>query len=671
MLIDYIVLKNIGPFYGEQTIKTNLCKEKAKQKTNLRNTTVIHAQNYVGKTSILRSIIWCLYDDILPDDHGQEVILMNRTAEEEGLNEYEVKIYLFDEKKGIDYLIQRKKDIRYPSSECLLFKIESGNSVPQDKDKFPELIEKHLPKDLSKFFFLKGEFTSYMASRKKDISKSVKNLLGINLIQTAIEDLVNILKLEIEANKRNKINFNRSSKLSDEITELEIETERITNLIDEKESEVNEINNQATNLLVEVEQIERNKRLKADYDIALKRKEKKIIKKSILEKEKKELLYKDFFSVFSTKIIDKADTVIIQNYPIKDRHSHVTTKLLTQLLEEKMCICGRSLLENSNEYNEIKDLLNYVNDGDVTEDILKIQRAIGEYKKGGEDLKNKYITRLKEQNELNDTIETSEKEIKRLLNEIDKEKSYTHNYKEEYERLNKKKDRYIKEIYSHRQDLSDLQINLAKKRKEKTSIPADENTVSEHEKRTALIKKIKIHLINEKKQTEKTAINKIRTKMQEIIDSSLTQHHNVIINDDFTYSIDNEYLSGGHKRILDFAFIASILSYNQEDNTLLQTSNIMLPLVVDSAFGEIDEEYRKSLAKFLPGLVPQIIFLLSGTQANKLVNYIPTIENKYMIVHYNKDNQNNENMGKLLIDDKEYQTKFFSSDKNYSKIVRL
>ena len=58
MLLEKITIENWRCFYGEQKIEF--------ASTTDRNVTLIHAENGVGKTSLLNALLWCFYKKHTP-----------------------------------------------------------------------------------------------------------------------------------------------------------------------------------------------------------------------------------------------------------------------------------------------------------------------------------------------------------------------------------------------------------------------------------------------------------------------------------------------------------------------------------------------------------------------------------------------------------------------------
>ena len=85
MIFESLTVENWRGFYGTETINFSTSKEK--------NTTIVYAQNGIGKTNLLNAIMWCLYEELTPSFKKPSDIL-NHEAARRGRKLYHVTIYL-------------------------------------------------------------------------------------------------------------------------------------------------------------------------------------------------------------------------------------------------------------------------------------------------------------------------------------------------------------------------------------------------------------------------------------------------------------------------------------------------------------------------------------------------------------------------------------------------
>ena len=75
MFLEKIILRNFRQFYGEQEIVFS-CDPK-------QNVTLIHAENGVGKTTLLNALLWCFYKDLTARFETPDKIVSNQAKQED------------------------------------------------------------------------------------------------------------------------------------------------------------------------------------------------------------------------------------------------------------------------------------------------------------------------------------------------------------------------------------------------------------------------------------------------------------------------------------------------------------------------------------------------------------------------------------------------------------
>ena len=96
MLLEKLKLVNFRQFYNETEIEFSTDPQK--------NITLIHGENGVGKTTILNSILWCLYEKLTHDFEQQKELICIQ-AIKDGVKSCRVELSFQYEEKH--YLAQR------------------------------------------------------------------------------------------------------------------------------------------------------------------------------------------------------------------------------------------------------------------------------------------------------------------------------------------------------------------------------------------------------------------------------------------------------------------------------------------------------------------------------------------------------------------------------------
>ena len=268
MLIESITLNNYRLYEGENVIQFRFDEAK--------NVHLICGENGFGKTTLLHSLLWCLFGRFVGDVpvSGQETNSSYAAMQKEILNQNAAK--RFEEKATPDIvaLIKIKKDSVYSVAICFA---EVGiPSIPCQKivvtRSYDSLLQKEyveilidgvkneltdeigpevfindfiLNKDIAKLFFFDSEEivsladTGTIAERRK-LSKAYEEVLGIRKYEELRSNLEGL-----------RLRYRKKSKdigLKDELEKLEAEREGVSNELTKLSDSLTEIETTLTNL---------------------------------------------------------------------------------------------------------------------------------------------------------------------------------------------------------------------------------------------------------------------------------------------------------------------------------------------------------------------------------------------------------------------------------------
>ena len=181
MIIESVSVENWRGFYGEETIHFSTSKEK--------NTTIIYAQNGIGKTNLLNAIMWCLYGELTPSFKRPSDIL-NHTAAREGRKSYHVRVYLQSEDNQLYQVARSGGDLENFKVHIIS---DDGNHSPLSGS--PSLfVNSILPKDMAGYFINDGEGDDLTTDKNGmiSISRSIEDILGFRMAKKAINDIETI-----------------------------------------------------------------------------------------------------------------------------------------------------------------------------------------------------------------------------------------------------------------------------------------------------------------------------------------------------------------------------------------------------------------------------------------------------------------------------------------------
>lgn len=227
MIIDALKLQNVGIFKGTHTLELTCDKE--------RNIVLVGGLNGRGKTTVLEAILFALYGKRVCnfiDGNWDFEQYLDKLGNHYAGNEssyVELQFRVDEEEQEQFYKIRR--EWKKNDTKILNKAWKDGIEDKMLASNWDMFIEDILPIAVAPFFFFDGEKISGLASADNDANmiESVKNLLGLNILEQTMRDLKIIIK-----NNQKSIEI---ADYTDELSNLQKQILSITQEIDSLESE--------------------------------------------------------------------------------------------------------------------------------------------------------------------------------------------------------------------------------------------------------------------------------------------------------------------------------------------------------------------------------------------------------------------------------------------------
>lgn len=633
MLLKSITLKNFRQF-KDITLDFSTDNEK--------NVTIVIGDNGSGKTTLLQAFFWCLYekesfsDKELFNKENFKSIDINRTIV------VEVIIHLIhsNTEYSISRLIEYKKnDIEQAKIVKQEFKIKKKLAEGQWTylnaiDKVIE-VDRILPEDLSKYFFFAGEKIESMSKdlikgkKNADFKKAVMGLTGLNALIKAREHL----DPKKPKSVKSKFVSEYNGSANDEINKLTADIEQFIGKIDGYKNRIEILNknmeesqNNLENAKIEIKSYdegrkfqERKEKLEQDFFLQ-QRIKKNIIDKILLNFQQNRVNF--FSSVLVYDALKMISTFDVSGKDIPD----ISSKTIQYLIEKGECLCGNCLSEDSEAYNNIKELLQYI-------PPQSIGTVVGNFVN---ETKRKFV----DNNILFENITDEMKHLSLCNNDIAEinDEIFKISKKLSSEEMTIRVKNLQNLIYTCEHTIRKNMDDIANLNRQ---IGAMESDISIKEtKRDKLISNDENNkliglciayteaiyelLNNEYKVKEED----IKTKLEKYINDIFQS----IFNGEITITIDNDYyidfiinkyqegieISTAQSVSVIFAFIASIMKITRE-NSITEDEEIIAepyPLVMDAPWSVFDKERIEAVTKFLPEIAQQVIIFIKDTDGN-------------------------------------------------------
>ena len=618
-------MANFGPFYDRKTIAFG---------GDGIGVHLIRGKNGGGKTSIQRSILWCLYGEV-KDRNGRTIpptSLLNKTAMER--DEYDFFVNLVFNHEGKTWIMHRRmkahshSDREYFNNMKLTLTVD-GESVANPD----QTIQRLIPQKVSKFFFFDGEMLSdyeellYDSADNVLLKDSIEKVLGIPYLKTALAD-TKIVQRRIEFQKTKMLRRLEGSSV-DQITQ---DYEEVQRRIQEEEgsmkeldSQVSELETQIISLKHDLTKVETVKKLSQDR-IKL---ESEISYLTAQKENQQTKLNQETSQLYKVVLSDTAKSLILalkikhekvmSKYDHKQRLSGSKDQIAKAISNQKCRLCGAILdevkleelrgrlseveieIESLTEipepnlefetYSEsLKKMLNYTENNEAIKEIQgKIYEIEHNLAVAGTKL-NATKELLAGQNEeepkkIEIQIRDAERERGRLQGLIETQKKNIEEYNEIKNELNQK-------IASIDQE----EIKILTKRTEAT------DSISR-----ILEKAISLYREQRKKEVEEHATEIFREiKSKEDFDRlQINDRYGLnVVTKKGTILDKGELRSAGEEQIVALSLIGS----------LNRCAKISAPVFMDTPFGRLDIDHSERVLTFIPKLAQEVTLLVTDKE---------------------------------------------------------
>jgi DNA sulfur modification protein DndD len=630
MLIKSLRYKNFRQFKGEKQIDFSCDPQK--------NVTIILGDNTFGKTTLLQMFNWCFYNKADFNDNPDFLLNLElASAMYNGDEPIEVFVEIILEHQGKEYTIKRKQDylkvngsVQHRNSKLKVTykELATGKTefIKKDED-MKSVINLILPEDLSGYFFFDTERVQNVAKRK-DLSTSVKGLLGLTVLDNAMQHLgKEESKTTVIGSFYEDLKKNDDSKSEEALREIH-NAEEVSNyyqkIKDNAEKQIGHYEKEKEILSNKIRDLQDTTELQKHKD--------QFIGAIQSEKDTLDQIYSEvpvFFGDdavwFFAQPLYRQSMEFLEQAQVDDKGvSDVTVNTIKELIKNGICLCGAEIREGNAAYKHLIEQIKYVPPEAIGTTIKNFKKDIKMYDRNN--VNNRFYdtlqSRIKKILQLKKNIEDWEEEVSAIEQQIEgKEdaRSYQIQLNDVNTRLNAKRNEESKAI---------AKIAEADSRKERFKKVYDQLIAKSDKGRE--IKRYLAYAIRIQQWIQeyyKSEEKKIRQELEEHVNTIFQRMYHgerqLEINEKYQtvlYTIipeTNEKVISGESegliRVKNFAFIAGLVDLAK--NKVLKVGENKLenepyPLVLDAPFSNADEEHIKNISRELPKVAEQVIMFV-------------------------------------------------------------
>lgn len=663
-----------------------------------KNVTVIYGANGGGKTTLLNAFLWVLFGVFSDDVQQQSQIINDDTWASTPVGNFaEARVTLQFENDGMDYVLTRsvkcnKEGVDAPQDPQapivnLAFTDRSGKNKQVGNPE--EAIDQILPRRLKDFFFFNGERIENLVrpDAYQEIEAAIKTLLGLEVFERAsLRHLPDARKkLAAELSKVGDTQVNKlvadETRLGEQLAMAQEEKELLDRNVKAMEGDVDAIDRELENLAATKELQLRRSSLEREHIASLRRESE--------ARESRDKIVNDLgFLAFIPDLMKK---VALTSASLREK-GQIPTPLKRQfvddLLEKGVCICGTSLVDGELAHSHVAEWRVTAGIQEVEESwttlAAGVRRCVEEREELAEKLDRLQLQIAEEVSDRSRTAEELSDVTTRLIgsdsqNVLDLETKRIR-LKDDIRRATLKVGAKNGEISSLESQIKDIQNQLRKANATSEKAKVAKDRVAAVEDVLAAMKTI----LELRTQAVRSELNQ---RIKSTYESIAIKNYEPELTEDFTLELwqgaeganrSRVPMSTGENQILSLSFVGALAATardksDQQGNSdsMLDTLGGVFPVVMDAAFGSLDNNYRRDVASALPKLAPQIIVLVSKAQgegpvAEELADHVGATY--VMTVHTKLDDAKAE---KIQLGEKAFDYVVSGADGNYTELVNV
>ncbi|NNU46290.1 AAA family ATPase [Rhizobium sp. WYCCWR 11279] len=657
MWVERIELSDFRCFFGTRKIEFSTDRDK--------NVTLIHAENGVGKTTILNAMLWCFYG-MTTTKFERRDDLLNHDAVRAGRNAAYVEVCF--EHNGSRYRARRYAP---PSARFAIMRLDRGHSEQlANPDTFINTV---IPKSMASHFLFDGEHAEVFLGEENrhEIRSAVQDILGCTLVKTAIKDLEEVGNLyRKQMPKRGGSNVEA---LSEQIERLGEKISRSRDTATNLKDEVINVQQQIADIDEQLRNSTAAKELQArreDAEKALRRaREREMSAKNDTVK----WLGDNARFLVSTKLTSQTfDHLEMQE--TKGRiPSPYNEEFVKDLLELEKCICGAPLHSGSDAHRQVASLLKKAANHTLRSRLNAIRAIMGQLKDKRErapgELEAAYRREAEARAEVARLepllIEISEKLAGINFDEIgERERRRNQLRGEEGEKQQK--------IWNAERDARDAEVEKLNKERELERQVQGDAEAQIFIKRYNLCQMLRGRLERELTEDETSARGVLSASINKILAQTGRKDFRLKMSAEYGVSLVNDAgtqlpKSGGENQLLGLAFTAALVQFakqREKAEGFRLLKGTVAPLILDSPFGQLDESYRTTVAQHAPEMAAQVILMVSGSQASGgvLEALRGRVGKEFVMVRYNRSDRGGRPLEIRQHRGRDFETALFNAE---------
>ena len=671
MKISRIELGDFRQFYGRQSLDLAYDDE--------RNVTVIHAENGVGKTTLLNAIYWAFFGKTTPRFEMPHQ-LVNFAAEGEGRTSTNIDVSF--EFNGAEYVAQRRHQVAARSDDFSVFKVESGALRPLAA---PEtFMGSVIPVEMARYFFFDGEHAERFAAHgNRDAGPAIRNMLGCDLADRGAKDLDNAAS-HYNRQIGNVPGDDQATQLQQLLERLQADQDRDELALADHRSTIDGLRGQKLRIEEELRRTEASRAIQQHRDtlksnlasvaLALRAAEGDVVKW---------IGRGSTLAIVGRRLADETLDFIDEECLRGRIPSPYNETFIKSLLEVETCICGCELKPGSEQWAKVADLLKSAGSAEAFRRAARARARIQIMKDNAseaprllEAARIKVAQALARRRTLE--LEIGEQDRKLLDFSVDEVR--------EREESRLKIERRIEGLS---REVGKLENSMSLRSRQIAERTTEIQRFAERSERARGFLE-RSRLASKAAEFLRLKLAIYETQAREAIEADVNSVLERVARRDYRFRFDEEFgmtllyaggnrivpRSGGENQLVSLAFTAALIRFAKTRvgrHDAILSPGTVAPLVLDAPFGQLDTHYKAATAGFVPDMAGQVVLLLSSSHSSPEVMEAlrARIGVEYVLVSENVGERGGRSDDAVDLNGRRYIRSRFNQDRNRTIVEKV
>lgn len=648
MKLHSICLTNFRQFKGEQTFDL--------RSDALKPVNLLFGANGAGKTTLLNAFTWALYGSMSEDVEHQERLVTDSVwrATATG-SSVDVSVEIVFDHEGQDYRVLRRASVRKEgdhqgkaSPEVQLWTTKPDGSseivgAPQER------ILSILPRSISRFFFFNGERIEKLVEKSaySEVQQDIKVLLDLEQVERALTHLPKVdRKLTADIRKHGGDKASEIQTAIDELRERESALRDEQKVLDATLATLNDEREQVTELL---RQHDAAAPIQQQRDSVTKQLNDARLSLDGAIKERANLIATRGFLAFTEDLGEATSAMAEALYQKGALPAPLKREFVDQLLDDGVCICGTALAEHGEPWKHVTEWRQRAGLQAVETAWQKLSGQIEPMAAARTDLRDGLGQIMKRIGDLRDLIaelEETKSELDGKLRDSRLEDVQALESKRiDLDNRHGDKQRRIGAVAS---DLQRIARDIEQKVKERKNAEVTDDLAAKARARSDMVQNVQRALEEILEIRSERMRQRLDAELKSIYKSITYKNYVPTLSESFELTLHTDVdgvllpvgKSTGENQILSLSFVAAVSKLAREIRTERRAEGEpradtgIYPIVMDAAFGSLDENYQEAVARALAQMAPQLVVLVSKSQGlgkvvselNPYVSHLGVIE---------------------------------------------